>query len=285
MSYLDWIELVYLNSKDRLEKIFNVNAYKKEELLKSMLKDKGKEEINIQEELKKSNIEIESNVKEKLEWEYKEKLTNNILTKSSVTKIKNMKLDLQEEERHEYNTPEFLKEDKLLTASEKGTLMHLVLQRLDENVNYDIQEIEKFICELEKKNIISEKEKNGIDINKIYEFTKSNIWKEMQNAKEIGRERPFYINIPAKEVYNEDIDEEILVQGIIDLYYITNDEKIVLVDYKTDRVKSEEELIEKYKVQLNIYKRAIEKSLNKKVDKVYIYSVYLGKEIEVEYVF
>ena len=107
----------------------------------------------------------------------------------------------------------------------------------------------------------------------------------MKNAKEIGRERPFYINIPAKEVYNEDIDEEILVQGIIDLYYITNDEKIILVDYKTDRVKSEEELIEKYKVQLNIYKRAIEKSLNKKVDKVYIYSVYLGKEIEVEYVF
>ncbi len=285
LSYLDWIELVYLNSKDRLEKIFNVNAYKKEGLLKSMLKDKGKEEINIQEELKKSNIEIESNVKEKLEWEYKEKLTNNILTKSSVTKIKNMKLDLQEEERHEYNTPEFLKEEKSLTASEKGTLMHLVLQRLDENVNYDIQEIEKFICELEKKNIISEKEKNGIDINKIYEFTKSNIWKEMKNAKEIGRERPFYINIPAKEVYNEDIDEEILVQGIIDLYYITNDEKIILVDYKTDRVKSEEELIEKYKVQLNIYKRAIEKSLNKKVDKVYIYSVYLGKEIEVEYVF
>ena len=107
----------------------------------------------------------------------------------------------------------------------------------------------------------------------------------MKNAKEIGRERPFYINIPTKEVYNEDIDEEILVQGIIDLYYITNDEKIILVDYKTDRVKSEEELIEKYKVQLNIYKRAIEKSLNKKVDKVYIYSVYLGKEIEVEYVF
>ena len=86
-------------------------------------------------------------------------MTNNILTKSSVTKIKNMKLDLQEEERHEYNTPEFLKEEKSLTASEKGTLMHLVLQRLDENVNYDIQEIEKFICELEKKNIISEKEK------------------------------------------------------------------------------------------------------------------------------
>ena len=103
----------------------------------------------------------------------------------------------------------------------------------------------------------------------------------MKNAKEIQKERPFYINIPASEIYDEDIEEEILVQGIIDLYYITKDNRLVLVDYKTDRVNEEKELIDKYKIQLSIYKRALEKALNRKVDKIYLYSVYLGKEVKV----
>ena len=76
-------------------------------------------------------------------------------------------------------------------------------------------------------------------------------------------------------------EDKILVQGIIDLYYINKDDKIVLVDYKTDFIKQGEEqkLIEKYKKQLEIYKKALENSLNKKVDKVIIYSVCLNKEI------
>ena len=55
-----------------------------------------------------------------------------------------------------------------------------------------------------------------------------------------------------------------------------------MLDYKTDFVdKDEEELKEKYKSQLYLYKKALENSLNRKVDKCYIYSTYLGKEIEI----
>ena len=71
------------------------------------------------------------------------------------------------------------------------------------------------------------------------------------------------------------------MQGIIDLYYITKDEELILVDYKTDKVKEEAELIEKYKIQLDIYKKALEKALKRKVDSVYIYSTNLGKEIKI----
>ena len=77
----------------------------------------------------------------------------------------------------------------------------------------------------------------------------------------------------------EDLDGEILVQGIIDLYYITKDDKLVLLDYKTDYSKSREELINKYKTQLEIYKKALEESLKRKVDKVYIYSLSKWGEI------
>ena len=69
------------------------------------------------------------------------------------------------------------------------------------------------------------------------------------------------------------------MQGIIDLYYINENDELVLVDYKTDYVENgkEAELIHKYNKQLELYKNALEESLNRKVNKVYIYSVYLEK--------
>ena len=80
------------------------------------------------------------------------------------------------------------------------------------------------------------------------------------------------------------MDEDILVQGIIDLYYIDKNDNIVLVDYKTDYVEKgkEELLVEKYKEQLNLYKEALEKSLNTKVKNMGIYSLYLNQFIQIE---
>jgi hypothetical protein len=100
---------------------------------------------------------------------------------------------------------------------------------------------------------------------------------------EIYKEKPFYINVPAREIYKENCEENILVQGIIDLYYIDKDDNLKLLDYKTDYVEpgNEQELVKKYSKQLELYKEALEEALNKKVEKVYIYSVYLEKTIEI----
>lgn len=156
----------------------------------------------------------------------------------------------------------------------------MILQKLDVSINYDKNKIEELMQELEDKKIISKAQREAVSTGDIYKFTKTTIWEETRKAKEVQREKPFYINIPAKDIYiDENIDENILVQGIIDLYYITEKDKIVLVDYKTDRVKDKTELIEKYKEQLELYKIALEKALDKKVERVYIYSVYLGEEI------
>ena len=90
------------------------------------------------------------------------------------------------------------------------------------------------------------------------------------------------MNIKGSEIFKEDIEENILVQGVIDLYYIDEQDNIILVDYKTDYVKNnEQELIDKYEKQLSIYKEALEEALGKKVYKTYIYSVYLRKSIEI----
>ena len=139
------------------------------------------------------------------------------------------------------------------------------------------------VNKMQKDEVILPNEAQSINIQKIYNFTKSNLYRQIKMAKKVYKEQPFYINIPVKEIYNEDTDENILVQGIIDLYYIGQNGELVLVDYKTDYVQSNNanELIEKYKKQLEIYKRALEEALRQKVDKVYIYSTYLDKEIEI----
>ena len=72
-----------------------------------------------------------------------------------------------------------------------------------------------------------------------------------------------------------------MIQGIIDLYFIDNDENIVLVDYKTDNIQNVEELIKRYKPQLDYYKRALEDITGKSVKKTVIYSLKLEEEIEI----
>ena len=132
------------------------------------------------------------------------------------------------------------------------------------------------------KNIITENEKEAIQINKLYEYTKSSLWNELKSAKEINKEKPFYINILAKDVFEIDTDETILVQGIIDLYYINKNNELILVDFKTDYIKEGEEdkLVKKYNKQLEIYKKALESSLKRKVVHTYIFSMQLNKLIE-----
>lgn len=276
-SYLDWIELVYLKRKEELNKFLEFNIYKGKDILNGMQDDEEDEKTrSLEEELEKVDKEKLKEIREKLEWEYEYKIPKNILTKSSVTKIKSAKLDLEEEKYSDsYKSPEFLKEDRGLTGAEKGTLMHLVLQKLDTAVTYDINGISNLVDVLEEKGVISRKEKEAVDKQKILKFTESIIWKEMASAKVIERERPFYINIPAKEIYEEEVEENVLVQGVIDLYYISSNDKLVLVDYKTDKNKKEAEFIETYSEQLRLYKMALEKAIGRGVDKVYIYSVEL----------
>ena len=140
------------------------------------------------------------------------------------------------------------------------------------------------IKDLVEREIITKKEAESISYNKILEYTKSKIWQELKTASLVEREKTFYIYIPAKEVYQEEVEEKVLVQGIIDLYYLNQKGELVLVDYKTDYVEKgkEKKLKEKYIEQLQLYQRALEKALKRKVDRIYIYSTYLGKEIQIK---
>lgn len=302
-KYLDWILLVYEYEKEKNKNCMLLNLYKKKDIL-NRCKKIQKEKVNVIEELNKKEITKEEfkTLEKILNYTYPNKLATTIPTKTSVTKLKQVeqeKLDIGIEEligkqRNledkiedviEFPKPQFLKleEKNKLTGAQKGTLIHLCMQNLDEKVDYNLIKVKELINSLVEKQIITKIEADNINPFKILEFTKSEIWRELKTAKLIEREKPFYLNIPANTIYNEEIEETILVQGVIDLYYVNKNNELILVDYKTDYIEKDKkyELVNKYKKQLELYQEALEQSFNKKVSKKYIYSTCLGQAIEI----
>ena len=114
---------------------------------------------------------------------------------------------------------------------------------------------------------------------RIKTFFESTLGREMAEAERKGmlyKEQPFVIGVPASSVeegFSE--DETILVQGVIDAFFVC-DGKVSVVDYKTDRVDSADELIKRYKKQLEYYGEAVKKLTGMPVDRLLIYSFALG---------
>ena len=305
-NYIDWILLVYMYNFENTKEIMKVNTLKRREILKD-LKTEEEEKIDIFKLLEENSKNVTDEeileLKNKLIFEYKFKGLSDIPTKESVTNIvhKNVgkevnlineeeplesKEDFEEENEITFLKPKFLigTEEEKISSAKRGTLIHLCMKNLQFGREYNLEDVKELINDLEARKIITDKEKESINPWVILKFTKSNIWKELKEAKEYHKEEPFYINIPANEVMESTLDENILVQGIIDLYYVTKDDELVLLDYKTDFINEGEEqiLIDRHKPQLMLYKRALESGINKKVDKIYIYSTKLGKEILIE---
>ncbi len=276
ISYLGWLVLVYLK-----ENPDTITLYK-HKTSEIEIQEEEKQNEDIIEKINKiQKIGKNEEISELLKWKYKHNVATTMPTKTSVTNIKEMKQQNESKVSSTWQVPKFMKEEKV-TNSQKGTLMHLCVQKLNEKLEYDYNKIKELVQDLKEREIITESEMNAISIGKLLDYTKSSLWNKLKNAKEVKKEQPFYINISSKEVYQTEEDENILVQGIIDLYFIDENDKLILVDYKTDYVENGQEnsLKEKYKEQLELYKRALESSTNKKVDNVIIYSLYLQKELE-----
>ena len=283
LSYIDWIELVYSKNKEKMKDYFEFNIINKNEIIESENIEESKEKLSkiINNKLEKTN-KLDKKILEKLNWKYKNEELTKIASKMSVSEIKKNKSSSEDKQEIIMQTPKFIAEEKV-SASRKGTLIHLCMQRLDYRKEYTYSDLKEMVAELEAKKIITSLEAENININKVLNFTKSKIYEELKTAKLVEKEKPFYINVPSKEIYGGKTENPVLVQGIIDLYYINKENELVLLDYKTDYVENKNENIlkEKYKVQLKLYKKALEEALNRKVDRIYIYSTYLDKEIEI----
>lgn len=247
--------------------------------------------------------EIYNALKPSLDFEYPFSSHANIPAKVSVSKLYPELLNEREDytdiikkaESLETKKPRFLGSGD--NAAEKGTATHLFLQFCDfSKLAPDNSTIKEEIARLIECKYIPSETSDLIRIGEISKFVAADFYKKILRAEKLYREFRFNIFLPAvdftddphlKEVLYQD---ELLVQGVIDLCFTDENGKMILCDYKTDRIPKEiiadrgattAYFAEKHSQQLKYYAKAIEKIMGKRPDKVFIYSLCYGDALEI----
>jgi len=169
--------------------------------------------------------------------------------------------------------PAFMNDGEM-TPGEKGTAMHAFMQFCDyANAKNNL---ENEILRLTENAFITREQADSLNRESLSELFNSDFADRMFNSDKIYRELKISSFVKARDIEDIDSDEEILIQGISDCVFEENGE-LVLVDYKTDRVKSEKQLLSMYENQIAFYKNAVAKALGKNVKEAVLYSFKLGK--------
>lgn len=159
--------------------------------------------------------------------------------------------------------PRFLEQRKL-SPEERGTVYHAVMQQLPLTADLSVATIVRTSEEMEDKRMLTREQREAVDPAVIYAFFRQEIGKRLLRADRVLREVPFSIGLPASEVYpwakGGTAEETVLVQGVIDCLFEQNG-CWMLLDYKTDAVygKRLSELVERYRMQMILYGRAVER--------------------------
>ncbi|MQN00875.1 MAG: helicase-exonuclease AddAB subunit AddA [Lachnospiraceae bacterium] len=180
---------------------------------------------------------------------------------------------------------------KKASGAERGTAMHRFLEKLDFSKEPLGDTLDEQIAREIEKGFLTKEQEGMLDKRKLSTFLKSSLARRMQQAFKTGdlfREQAF-VTGDSPELFFGDLSakasdapfsDQVIVQGIIDAFFVEND-KIILIDYKTDFVKTEEELLVKYTKQLQLYQLALERGLELPVSEMYLYSFVLGKTVAV----
>lgn len=168
--------------------------------------------------------------------------------------------------------PKFLQqfEQDKISGAEYGTAIHKIMETLPEKFGTDEAKIKEHIDALVAGGEVKTGIQKLIKPEKIAKFYNSEIGRRICKASEINRETEFEISLKASELYDTNEEEDTLLQGVIDCWFV-EDGEIVLLDYKTDRVNDIEEIHQKYDIQLELYKKALEKITKKRVKDKFIY--------------
>ncbi len=176
--------------------------------------------------------------------------------------------------------PKFAKKSGA-TSADIGNAVHKLMQVCDIKLLCDNPDAE--MERLQKNGKLTDVEVRLIDKTVVSKFINSDVVKILLNSYELFRERQFIMQIDI-ELLREDGTEPsgdlVMLQGVIDCLCVDKDGNATIIDYKTDRVKQESTLIERYKKQIELYSYAVEKEFGYNVTKKIIYSFSLGKSVE-----
>ena len=168
--------------------------------------------------------------------------------------------------------------DEVVTGAQWGTLMHEAMQWLPVK-KYTQTSMTDMLDSLQAEGKFSDEERSLLSDRSLYGFFNSDLGQRLIASKRVERELPFSMLFDGNRVYPAvENGERLFLQGIIDTVFV-EDDQWVLVDYKTDRVKSGDELIRRYKIQMDLYKEALERLTNMPVKASYIYSFRLHEAV------
>lgn len=315
-SYLDWIGMAICKHRDGedLRKYIGANnsstvndfsTWNTKMWTKNLLSvEKNEVAVDENEEIDlfiNSDVDyIDKEIERRLNYKYKYDLSGMLPSNVSVSDLKRSLYNNEDDDiitvnifsNKEVLKPKFLQEKRGLSSSERGTIAHFIMQKLDLDKVNTKEEIDTQIYSMKDKSLLTEEEIKAIQKISFISFFKSNLGKRMlkvfNQGKLVKRELPFYTEISSlnidntlpKEVYG---NENVRLQGIIDCIFEEED-KIVLLDYKTDYVEygKESEILDKYRIQIKYYKDAVEKITGKEVKESYLYLFGLNKEVKIE---
>ena len=207
------------------------------------------------------------------------------LTVSELKKLSHIPEEEEEVRLYQEETvipliPRFREEKTEIAGAARGTLYHRFMENLDFSKK---DQLELQLEELVTCGKMSREESQAVRLEEIRRFLECGTGRRMARAAargELFREQPFVLGVPADTIRSGwNPQETVLVQGIIDAFFYLEDGSIAVADYKTDRVSREEELVRKYKVQLDYYGTALARLTGRRVEEKVIYSFCLGKEI------
>lgn len=253
----------FLNLCDAVNNVKKTTVYQKAEIEKAV-EEKGLSEQEF------------AKIKDRLSYAYPFSSLNTISAKQTASALSHQ----DEQIIRLSNKPMFKKSDKI-SAAQKGTACHKFMECCD--FEKAEKSVENEIIRLKNEGVLTELKAKAIEVDKVKPFFENDFYKNIiAVADKIFKEQHFMITLPASEVYDDissDLgDEKIVIQGAADLVVI-KDDTLYIVDYKTDRAVSQDELISKYKKQLGIYSKSFKRIFGCSKFSAIIYSFYLQKTI------
>ncbi len=218
-----------------------------------------------------------------LSYQYPYQQAQELPSKLTATELKGRFTDLESSEDAEkpkflaprsilYDRPAFITEQTGLTAAERGTALHLAMQYIDYASCADVQSTARALDDLEARGFLSAAQRQAVAPEKIVTFFSSELGRRVLSAEKLYREFKFSLLVPASDYYDNGEDDEILLQGVIDVAFVENG-MLTILDFKTDRVTSEtlDDKARLYADQVRAYGMALTRITGLPVDNLILY--------------
>ena len=221
-------------------------------------------------------VPVSKDIEERMSYKYPFEKDLSVRSKYSVSQL-NSKGHKSIESLKE---PDFMVGQQSITAAMRGTIYHAVLQHMDIAKAYKegLPYIENLLKSMVEKEILTIDEVQIIDKKIITSFVESDIATRISASPAVYKEKRF-------NLLTEQDGNQVIVRGIIDCFFEEGD-ALVLLDYKTGSLKEVkagnfDAIKDRYKVQIDLYRDALEKATGKTVKEAYLYLTDAGEFIQI----